>query len=191
MLYDLWIPLLFCACHFTNLDSTRARIHDSNWFKRIDMFVSDLKLGCVFCIMLFTPLFVLLWNVQKQYVLNRALPNMKHTNEHGIIAMYSELFTQLNESDLDARSHKLTVIRWMSCSVKQTNKTIHSFAQHIPQLQQLKKWRITHFVFVTLVWKKWFEIYELMQKSAIVRSSESWTIRCCILLWYTTKYRNK
>lgn len=37
------------------------------------------------------------------YTQSSALPNMKNTNEHGIIAMYSELFTQLNESDSAAR----------------------------------------------------------------------------------------
>lgn len=32
---------------------------------------------------------------------------MKNTNEHGIIAMYSELFTQLNESDSAAHSYQV------------------------------------------------------------------------------------
>lgn len=93
------------------------------------------------------------------YVLNRALLNMKNTNEHGIIAMYSELFTQLNESDSAAQYslliHSHSYIRWMS-SLKQTNKL---YSRYIPQLYALvktkleKKWRITHFFYFISIGK--------------------------------------
>lgn len=128
------IPLLFCAYHFTNLDSTHA-LHPIRIDLNVSIFVSNLMAGMCFlhhalytsflCISFSFSWFVLLlffleWAEAKTKptltsekkrnsicTLNRALLNMKNTNEHGIIAMYSELFTQLNESDSAAHSYQV------------------------------------------------------------------------------------